>query len=560
MDRAMQEQDSKATSAPCRDLKGRPLLVEAIGITKTFGGFTALDDINLMFKGGEIHCLAGENGSGKSTLVKIISGAYTPDKGSIVINGKSYSALNPAQSMAEGIQVIYQDLALFEHMSVAENIALGRLRENDQRLINWKKVDAIAQAQLERIGVQLDLRQELREASISTKQLVAICRALAMDAKVLFMDEPTTALSGREVDRLLEVMADLKKSGLAVIFISHKLDEVFRIANVVTVFRDGRKIGDFPSGDLNARRLSYYMTGKEISYPKYQRVSTKQESFVEIHGLCKKNMYQDINLSVRPGDIMGCIGLLGSGRTELALSLFGLNPPDGGDIIINGHKTSINSPSAAMEAGIALLPEDRSTEGLFLERSVAVNATAAIIDKLCHGWFKCFDFRRERECARQDICDINIKTKKKQKLAGELSGGNQQKVVLAKWLATKPRLFIMDNPTVGIDIGSKAEIYETAQSLARRDMAVLLLSDEVEELTANCNRIAIFARGRIIEILDEKRLADPHIGSYITKVVAAGRRLDDVVSASADANMQQIATVVTVDAPLRDTKESGVCK
>ncbi len=512
----------QGAQAALKDGAAKPLLVEAIGITKTFGAFTALDDINLMFKGGEIHCLAGENGSGKSTLVKIIAGTYTQDKGTVVINGRSYKELTPAQSMAEGIQVIYQDLSLFEHMTVAENIALGHLREERSALINWQQVRAIAAAQLERIGVRLDLNQELREASISTKQLVAICRALAMNARVLFMDEPTTALSGREVDRLLEVMSELKKAGLAIIFISHKLDEVFRIADVVTVFRDGRKIGDFPSCDLNAKRLSYYMTGKEISYPKYQRISKAQDNFIEIKDLCKKDMYSHINLGIRPGDILGCIGLLGSGRTELALSLFGLNQPDSGKILIEGRETALKSPSASMEAGIALLPEDRSTEGLFLERSVAVNSSASVIGKLSHGILGFFDFVKERTLALSGIERLNIKTTSERKLAGELSGGNQQKVVISKWLATKPRLFIMDNPTVGIDIGSKAEIYEQAQSLARQDMAVLLLSDEIEELTANCSRIAIFAHGQIVEILDEERLKDPAIGSYIAAVVAAG--------------------------------------
>lgn len=498
------------------------LLVEAIDITKSFGDFKALDNINLMFKGGEIHCLAGENGSGKSTLVKIISGLYTPDKGTIVVNGRNYSSITPVESMREGIQVIYQDLSLFEHMNVAENIAIGKLRETHQNLINWPQIYDIAEIQLEKIGVKLDLRQELREASISTKQLVAICRALAMDAKILFMDEPTTALTSREVDRLLEVMSELRKNGLAIIFISHKLDEVFRISDVVTVFRDGRKIGDFPSSDLNQKRLSYYMTGREISYPKYERTSTDADGFIELRNLHKKGMYENINLTLRKGDIVGCIGLLGSGRTELALSLFGLNRPDSGQILIDGKQVCINSPTEALAHGIALLPEDRSTQGLFLERSIAVNTTAAVIKKLCRNVLGFFDFNRERAEAIESIKRLNIKTTSEYKLSGELSGGNQQKVVLSKWLLTKPRLFIMDNPTVGIDIGSKSEIYEIAQELAHQDMAILLLSDELEELTSNCNRIAVFYRGKIIKLLEEQDLKDPNIVAFINAAIATG--------------------------------------
>ncbi len=526
------------------DPQGLPLMVEAIDITKTFGDFKALDNINLMFKGGEIHCLAGENGSGKSTLVKVISGIYTPDKGTIVVNGRNYSSITPVQSMHEGIQVIYQDLSLFEHMSVAENIAIGKLRETNQRLVNWPQIYEIAAEQLSRIGVNLDLRQELREASISTKQLTAICRALAMDAKVLFMDEPTTALTSREVDRLLAVMSELKKSGLAIIFISHKLDEVFRISDVVTVFRDGRKIGDFPSRDLNQRRLSYYMTGREISYPKYQRTSPDEPSFIELKDLCKKGMYENISLKLRKGDITGCIGLLGSGRTELALSLFGLNRPDSGQILIDGKEVSISSPTTAMDHGIALLPEDRAVQGLFLERSIAVNTTAAVIKQLCSSILGFFDFKKERSAAVDSIKRLKIKTTSEDKLSGELSGGNQQKVVLAKWLLTKPRLFIMDNPTVGIDIGSKSEIYEIAQQLAHQGMAILLLSDELEELTSNCNRIAVFYHGRIIKLLEEDELKDPHTAVFINAAIASG----DIAKAQAAAKAARAGAAVQTSA------------
>lgn len=506
--------------------RGRPI-VELIDITKRFGNFTALEDINIMFRKGEIHCLAGENGCGKSTLVKIVSGTYKPNKGSIIINGKSYKETSPSVSMQEGIQVIYQDLSLFNHMSVAENIVLGRFRQNNVKMLSEKLIYEIAQEQIDKIGVNLNLRNHIIESSIGTRQLVAICRALCMDAKVLFMDEPTTALTNKEVDRLLSIMYELKQKGLSIVFISHKLDEVFRISDVVTVFRDGKKIGDFPSQDLNQKRLSYYMTGKEVSYPQYKRLSTNNKPFIEIKNFSKEGMYKNINLSICEGDIIGLVGLLGSGRTEMALSLFGLNKADCGEIVIDGKNVNIKNPSDALEQGIALLPEDRATEGLFLERNISVNVTSAIIKSMCSklGFFK---FDKEKVQAVNDIANLNIRTTSENKLAGQLSGGNQQKVVLAKWLATKPRLFIMDNPTVGIDIGSKAEIYEVTQNLAHQNMSILLLSDEIDELISNCNKVAVMSKGQIVTILNEQDLKRPDIHNYINTIVSTGKLPQEV--------------------------------
>lgn len=500
-------------------------IVELINIRKTFGSFVALDEINLFLREGEIHCFAGENGCGKSTLVKIISGAYTPDSGEIVINGKSYKEVTPSLSIDEGIQVIYQDLSLFDHMTVAENIAIGNLRQNNTKFIDWKRIHEIATEQLNKIGVDLNPNTPLRDISIGNKQAVAICRALAMNAKVLFMDEPTTALTNKEVDRLIKIMSDLRDSGLSIVFISHKLDEVFRISDVVSVFRDGKKIGDFPKGDLNPKRLAYYMTGKEVSYPKYVKDLNVNKKAIELKKLTKKGMFKDISLSVNQGDIIGFIGLLGSGRTELALSLFGLNKADSGEVIIDDKKVNITSPDIAMKHGIALLPEDRGTQGLFLNREIYVNVSSTTIDNFCDS-LGVVDKNKEQQLGIDYINSLNIKTTSEFKLSGQLSGGNQQKVVLSKWLETNPRLFIMDNPTVGIDIGSKAEIYEIAQDLAKKGTAILLLSDELEELISNCNKIAIMHQGEIIQVLDEKDLEKENIRNLINIAVATGKAID----------------------------------
>lgn len=519
-----QNNDVDAKNGLC-SLQDKKTIVELINIKKTFGSYVALDEINLFLKKGEIHCFAGENGCGKSTLVKIISGAYTPDSGEIVINGKSYLEVTPSISIDQGIQVIYQDLSLFDHMSVAENIAIGKLRQDKDKVINWHKINEIACEQLDKIGIDLSPNIPLRDISIGNRQAVAICRALAMNAKVLFLDEPTTALTNKEVDRLIKIMSDLKDAGLSLVFISHKLDEVFRISDVVSVFRDGKKIGDFNSSSINPKRLAYYMTGKEINYPKYEKSQKFDDEVIRLENLSKKGMYNNINLSVNKGDIVGFIGLLGSGRTELALSLFGLNKPDSGNIYVQGKKVDISSPEKALHHKIALLPEDRANQGLFLNREIFVNTTAPSIKNFTNT-FSVINESKEHLLGKHYIKSLNIKTTDENKLSGQLSGGNQQKVVLSKWLETKPHLFIMDNPTVGIDIGSKAEIYEIAQNLALNGTSILLLSDELDELISNCNKLVIMYQGQIIQILDDEKLKLSNIGSLINNAVATGKRIN----------------------------------
>lgn len=289
-------------------------ILEAKNVGKSFVGVQALKNINIEIKMGEIHCLAGENGCGKSTLVKCFAGVYTPDLGEIIINGKTYRALTPVQAMQEGIQVIYQDLSLFQHLNVAENIAIGRLKTESKKLINWKYVKTIAEEQLKKIGVSLELDQKIEELSMANKQIVAICRALAQNCKILFMDEPTTALTNAEVERLLKIMIELKKNGMAIIFISHKLDEVFSVADNITIFRNGEKIGDFKSSELDKKSLAYYMTGREVEYPRYIRNEADDTPILEIENLTRKNQFKNISFSVRKGDIIGLTGLLGSGQ------------------------------------------------------------------------------------------------------------------------------------------------------------------------------------------------------------------------------------------------------
>ena len=492
-------------------------ILSASNISKSFIGVRALNNIDITINAGEIHCLAGENGCGKSTLVKCISGVYTPDEGTIQIEGQTCGSMTPIEAMNHGIQVIYQDLSLFQHMTVAENIAISKLKFENTKIINWKTIKAIAKEQLDKIGVTMDLDETVGEISMANKQMVAICRALAQNAKILFMDEPTTALTKTEVSHLMKVMLELKKKGLAIVFISHKLDEVFEVADKITIFRNGNKIGDFNSSDLDEKSLSYYMTGREIEYPRYHRTYKDNTPILSVEHLTRKGQYEDMSLTVRPGDIIGLTGLLGSGRTELAMSLFGLNKTQAGVIKVNGKEVDINSPMVAKKYGIALLPEDRSREGLFIERTIKENISAPIIDTICRKGI--VNRKKENEIAEKYVEELKVRTPSIETVVGTLSGGNQQKVVISKWIATSPKVFIMDTPTVGIDIGSKAEIYEQIHKFADEGMAIILISDEIQEVMANCNRVLVMAHGKCVVELSEEDLmqegADKHLAEII---------------------------------------------
>lgn len=489
-------------------------------INKYFTGVHALKDIDFQLNKGEVHCLAGENGSGKSTLVKITAGVYEASSGKIIINNHEYTKLSPQQAMDEGIQVIYQDLSLFEHLTIAENIAINKMKQL-KGFVSKKKIRQIAQEQLAKIGVELDLEATVRESSMGNRQITAICRALAMDAKILFMDEPTTALTKQEVDKLLEIVLDLKSQGLSIVFISHKLDEVLKVSDRITVFRDGDFIGSFDSKEMNQKKLSYYMTGRDILYPKYHNNYEDKSSLLVVENL-KGNKFSDISLEMNKGDILGLIGLLGSGRTEFALSLFGLNPATKGHIFINGKEVTISNAQDAKNLNIALLPEDRGTQGLFLDKTVCENITSAIVNDLTDSKNHLFAWEKEREIAKESVKKLNVKTPDIATNIGDLSGGNQQKAVIAKWILTHPQIFIMDSPTVGIDIGSKAEIYQIVQDLARKGVGIILISDEVEEIMTNANKVAIFSKGKVVKILNDKDLEQEGIEKRLNNLVSTG--------------------------------------
>lgn len=468
-------------------------------ISKLYAGVQALDNVSMSIGQGEIHCLVGENGSGKSTLIKIIAGVVKPDGGEIIIHGKSYKNLRPIDSINEGIQVIYQDLSLFPNLSVAENISLNQLVEEKKKIINWKEVRDIASSVLLTIKKELDLNEKVENISIANKQLVAICRALIRDAKLIIMDEPTTAITKKEIDKLLSVIVDLKERGISTLFVSHKLSEVLQIAEKVTILRDGKKVGDYNARELDYDSISFYMSGKKIDHSvfNYQQGSD-QKTLLEIKNLTKQGQFKDISFQLKPGEIIGMIGSLGSGRTEVALSLFGLNKPDSGTIFINEKPVKINSPQKAISLGLCYLPEDRLNQGLFLRQSIQNNVVVTNLKRLL-GKSRLLNNSKKYQYAKMWIDELNVNVPSLEVAVQALSGGNQQRVVIAKWLATDPKVFILDSPTVGIDVNSKSNIHNLIRQLAQKGIGVIMISDEVPEIVRNCNRILVMAEGRIVQ-------------------------------------------------------------
>ena len=471
--------------------------LEVRGISKAYEGVQALRDVSLTIGRGEIHCLVGENGSGKSTLIKIIGGVVEPDQGVVVIGGRLHAHLAAIDAIRQGIQIIYQDLSLYPNLSVAENISFNQFVERRASFVSWKEVRAIAERGLAEIGEQIDLDESVQNLSVAKRQIVAIARSLTQNAKLIIMDEPTSAITGEDVDHLFSVIARLKAKGISTLFISHKLSEVFEIAEVVTILRDGRKVGDFPTAELDDAKLTYLMTGQRIQYTPYRASGEKKAvPLLEVRGLTRKGHFQEVSFSLWPGEILGLTGLIGSGRTELALALFGLNPPDAGQILLNGKAVRVRSPEDAGRLGIGYLPEDRLTQGLFIGQSIGDNIVITVLKKLL-GPLGLIDPARRRRTEKRWLEELAIKAPSARVRAWSLSGGNQQRVVLAKWLATDPKVFILDGPTIGIDIASKQNIHQIIRALAERGIAIILISDEIPEILHNCSRLLVMREGRL---------------------------------------------------------------
>ncbi len=492
-------------------------VIELRDICKSFYGVQVLKNINLDLKVGEALCIAGENGSGKSTLIKIISGAYTYDYGTLKINGREYPTISPSQSISEGIQVIYQDFSLFPNLTVADNIGLGYHLLEDKKLFSKQACRKIAKQSLQRIGVEMDLERLVEDIPVAQKQIVAIARAIMQDAKVIIMDEPTTALTQKEINRLYEIINKLKESGVSIIFVSHKLDEIFAVCDRIFVIRNGKEVANYPVDQFERGKLSFYMTGSEVYEEPFEPEEIGEEPIFEVNSLAFKDYFRDISFAIKRGEILCITGRLGSGRTELAKSLFGVLPLTEGTVTLRGEQINIRSVPEAIKNKIAYVPDDRLAEGIFLEASIKNNLVSVVLNDIASK----IGFLKEKtkdgpakEWQEKLAIQANLEDPGK-----SLSGGNQQRVVLGKWLASTPDVFVMNCPTVGVDVKSKSEIHILIRELASQNIAVLLISDDIGEILNNSNRVIVMNDGRISYEAETKNLDYDSLSAKITEII-----------------------------------------
>jgi rhamnose transport system ATP-binding protein len=476
-------------------------LIETTLVSKSFGGVRALDGVTFTLEAGEIHALAGENGAGKSTLIKVLGGALEPDSGTVRIDGAAVETFTPAAARRAGVAVISQQPALFHELTVAENIGLALEAGSLWRRIDWNTRKQQAKQMLERVGADISPDALVRDLSMPQQQLVEIAKALGLSAKVLILDEPTASLTGREVDRLLDLLRGLRAAGTGILYVSHRLDEMFEVADRVTVLRDGQPIATRAIGSLDRSALIALMAGRETNSEYPEVALTGGKCVLETRNLgCASTGVSGINLSVRSGEIFGIAGLVGSGRTELAQILFGLTPADSGEILLNGTRVRIGSPGEAVKLGIAYTPEDRKRQGAILAMTVAENTSLACLGSVSNaGWL---NGRKEANLARVLNERLDTKAPSVHTVTGDLSGGNQQKVVLARWLATKPSVILLDEPTQGVDVGAKAEIHRLIAQLALDGAAVILISSELPEVLGLAHRVAVMRSGRLAGVLE----------------------------------------------------------
>jgi rhamnose transport system ATP-binding protein len=495
---------------PLSDAAPSAVLLEAKQIRKSFGAVQALKGVSFDLRAGEVHALIGENGAGKSTLIKILSGAVAPDGGEILLRGEPILNNSPAKARALGISVIYQQPALFPDLTVAENIALASESGSPWRVLDWRARREHAAELLARIGTRVSPAVRAGTLSMPEQQMVEIAKALDANAQVLIMDEPTASLGDHDAANLFRLVHELRAKGTAIVYISHRFEELFLLANRVTVLRDGTSIQTCPLSEVTNADLIRLMVGRDLGtvFPKHE--TTLGATALEVRQLsCSRLGVKNASLTIRSGEILGLAGLVGSGRTQLAEALFGLAPLDAGEILLNGQKLAVKSPADAVRAGLGYVPEDRRRHGVILDLSIAVNSTLASLGKIsnAHGFLNPLS---ERRLANDSIAKLGVKAPSADTLARDLSGGNQQKVALARWLMTDPKVLILDEPTQGIDIGAKSEIYHLIGRLAAAGLAILMISSETAEILALSDRIAVMAKGEIVGVLSRAE-ANPQL-------------------------------------------------
>ncbi|MGH6942716.1 MAG: sugar ABC transporter ATP-binding protein, partial [Geminicoccaceae bacterium] len=466
-------------------------------LSKSFPGVQALDHVQFEVHAGEVHALLGENGAGKSTLIKIVSGLYQPDAGRMLLDGKEVRFASPHDAQWAGIATIFQELLLFPELSVAENVFMGHAPRTRLGALDWGTMRAQADELLASLEIHdLDVTRPVGTLSVGNRQRVEIAKALSQNARILIMDEPTAALAEADVLHLFRIVRLLRERGVGIVYISHRLEEVFELADRVTVLRDGQYVGTRRVAETSEDSLITMMVGRTIDalFPKLEAEIGRP--VLEVRNLEGEPLFRDVSLELRTGEIVGLAGLVGSGRSELAQAIFGIRPPDAGEILLDGRPVRIGSPAQARRLGIAYIPEDRGTQGLIRPMRLRENVSLAVLRHIARRGF--IDRRAEIELAETSIRQLNIRAHSPEQTVGKLSGGNQQKVVLSKWLATRPRVLIMDEPTRGIDVGAKAEIHRLMSGLAREGLAVLMISSELPEIMGMSDRILVMREGTIV--------------------------------------------------------------
>jgi len=471
-------------------------LLKIDSLSKKFDGINALVNANFELLKGEIHALAGENGAGKSTLIKILSGIHSRDDGRILIDGNEVQINTPVAAQDLGISVIYQDFDLSPNLSVTDNLLLGREPKTLLGFINNKECRKLAKRFLRRVGLEIDPNSLIGRLTVAQRQLVSIAKAISLNTRILVMDEPTSALASDEVEHLLELVVKLKQKGTSVIFISHKLNEIFRIADRITVFRDGKSIGTREIVATSTKEIVSMMVGRNLEDLFSKENHVQSDLLLEAKAIQKGAVINQISFSLRKGEVLGIFGLKGAGRTELARTLFGLETLDSGELFLEGASVRINSPQEAIEHGIGFVPEDRRTQGLFPNLDVKENLSISVIDTL--STFGFINGEKERKAAIEYISRLKIRTTGPGQRIAELSGGNQQKIILARWLIGKPKVLILHEPTAGIDIGAKSEIYEVLNGLLSHGMGIILVSSDLPEVLGLSDQILVMNAGRIV--------------------------------------------------------------
>src|SRR3954465_14847736 len=473
------------------------------GASKSYGAVRAAYGVDIALPAGEVRALAGENGAGKSTIVRLLAGVQRPDSGRLLVDGKPVEFHGPADARDAGVAVIYQEPTLFPDLSVAENVMMGRHPLGSLRRIDRRALQAGVRELMDRLGVRLDPERPVRGLSIADQQIVEIAKALSFDARVLIMDEPTAALSGHEVERLFGVVRTLKERGAAILFISHRLDEIFTICDTVTVLRDGEVTHDGLTKDMDTDELVRRMVGRELSQLFPKQVAEIGQPVLQVNRLTREGVFIDVSFEVRTGEIVALAGLVGAGRRGGAGAIFGVDTPDAGHVVVDGVQLKPGSPSAAMKAGVGLVPEDRRQQGLVMELSIERNIGLTRLQAL-RNRLGVIGRGSEGELARDWATKLPLKFHKRSDPVGFLSGGNQQKVVLGKWLATGPKVLIIDEPTRGIDVGTKSEVHRLMSELAGQGLAVLMISSELPEVLGMADRVLVMHEGRIVEELSRE--------------------------------------------------------